>query len=105
MENKPKFQAKVLTFVEANELEIPIAYRMLDLVSELGEISKEILKGSAYGKTPFQQTAAWQEELGDVMFSLACIANSTGVNLEKALEDALEKYEKRIAVKGSAGSE
>ena len=78
--------------------------RLIDLFSEIGEVAKETLKGSDYGKAGFNQTKAWAEELGDVFFSLVCLANSTGVDLEKALEDVLTKYEMRLDEKGEAGS-
>lgn len=97
-------QKEVADFVKANQLDVPVAVRLLDLLSELGELGKEVLKGSDYGKTAFRQTEEWEMELGDVMFSLICVANSTGINLEKALHEALGKYKKRMAEKGSMGS-
>lgn len=99
------FQDSVARFVEAHQLEIAVSARVLDLVSEVGEIAKEILKSTRYGQKPFQPTEDWPSELGDVFFSLICIANSTGVNLENALEKVLQKYEQRLAHKGDAGSE
>jgi NTP pyrophosphatase (non-canonical NTP hydrolase) len=42
--------------------------------------------------------------LGDVVFSLICIANSTGVDLEAAVVAALKKYELRVAAAGSPSS-
>lgn len=72
--------------------------RLLDLISELGELSKEKLKQSAYGKDTKtnEYGPQWSEELGDVFFSLVCVANSTGVDLDKALIGCLDKYKKRI---------
>ena len=43
-------QKEVERFCKENQLEAPTVYRLLDLVSELGEVAKEILKGSDYGK-------------------------------------------------------
>jgi len=42
--------------------------------------------------------------LGDVLFSLICIANNTEINLEIALNKALNKYRKRFNEKGDVGS-
>jgi NTP pyrophosphatase (non-canonical NTP hydrolase) len=39
-----------------------------------------------------------------VFFSLVCIANTTGVNLETSLESVLKKYQARLADRGEAGS-
>lgn len=101
----PRFQQSVAEFVKQHDLETSVEARLLDLLSEIGELAKEALKGSDYGKTRFTQTEAWEEELADAFFSLVCIANSTGVDLEEALEKVLTKYEDRISNKGKAGSE
>src|SRR5262245_32605769 len=97
-------QKSVADFVKRHRLEADVAHRLLDAVSELGEVAKEALKGSSYGATKFARTNAWEEELGDVVFSLLCVANTTNVDLEKAVRLALQKYERRIKVNGNAGS-
>lgn len=98
------FQNTVARFVEAHQLEIAVPARVFDLISEVGEIAKEMLKATRYGREPFQPTREWASELGDAFFSLICIANSTGINLEEALQQALQKYEQRLARKGDVGS-
>ncbi len=100
----PAYQAFVARFVETNDLEISVPARLLDLVSEVGELAKEVLQATRYGREPFQLTKAWADELGDLFFSLICVANSTNVNLEEALDTALKKYEERLARKGDVGS-
>ncbi len=97
-------QQRVAAFVARHGLETDVAHRLLDAVSELGEVAKETLKGSRYGKTTFVPTENWSSELGDVMFSLLCVANSTGVDMSAALTAALAKYEARVGKTGSAGS-
>lgn len=98
-------QSKVLNFVEKYHLETSVETRLLDLVSEIGELSKEILKGNDYGKKQFVTTYEWEEEFGDVLFSLICIANSTGINMENSLNVALNKYMNRFIDKGNIGSD
>ena len=100
----PAFQETVATFVAEHQLETSVEVRMLDLVSEIGEVAKEVLKASQYGHRPFQPTDTWSGELADAFFSLICVANGTGVNLEVALAEVLTKYEQRLALKGEAGS-
>ncbi len=100
----PDFQSQVANFVAQHHLDAPVEARLLDLVSEVGEVAKEALKGSDYGKQPFQPTAEWSAEVADVFFSLVCVANSTNVNLETALAAALAKYQQRLTSKGEAGS-
>jgi NTP pyrophosphatase (non-canonical NTP hydrolase) len=97
-------QQRVARFVAAHGLEAAVEYRLLDLISEVGELAKEPLNATAYGCTPFVANAAWADELGDVLFALACLANTTGVDMQAALEAALAKYERRIADGGSAAS-
>lgn len=102
----PKFQRTVANFAAKHKLEAPIHARLLDLSSEVGELSKEYLKSTNYGHEPFEESLdGWQDELGDVLFSLVCTANSTGVNLEAALQRALDKYVERLRCGGDAGSE
>ena len=97
-------QEAVARFVEHHQLGTSVEARTLDLVSEVGEVAKEVLKGSAYGREPFVPTDAWADELGDTLFSLLYVANGTGVNLKVALQTAMKKYERRIALQGDLGS-
>jgi NTP pyrophosphatase (non-canonical NTP hydrolase) len=99
-----QFQQTVATFVRENELEAPVHARVLDLVSEVGELAKEVLKITNYGHEPFHPTEEWSGELADILYSLTCIANSTGVDLETALYEALDKYEGRLARRDDADS-
>ena len=104
-EKLPTLQQTVAKFVTEHGIEAPIHVRLLDLSSEIGELSKEYLKSTDYGREPFEEpTDGWQDELGDGLFSLICLANSTGVNLEAALKGALDKYEERLRRAGDAGS-
>jgi NTP pyrophosphatase (non-canonical NTP hydrolase) len=76
----------------------------LDLLSELGEVAKEILKSTNYGSRGPEYREEIKEELGDAFYSLINLANHYSVDLEEALALVLQKYEKRLS-KGSAGSE
>lgn len=85
-------QRQVADFVDHYQLEADLSYRVLDLASETGELAKEILKSTGYGKESFRVHDNWSRGLGDVFFSLICLANSTGISLEDALEDVLNRY-------------
>src|SRR3712207_4177882 len=91
-------------FPSRRSSDLPVHARALDLASEVGELAKEILEGTAYGRAPFEVPEGWTGELGDALFALVCLANSTGVDLEAALNAALEKYRERLAFGGDAGS-
>ena len=100
----PQFQERVARFVAEHELEAGVEVRLLDLLSELGEVAKEVLKGNHYGTSELVQTEAWEEELSDVFFALICLANTTGVDLNRGLPKVLEKYALRVQSKGDPGS-
>lgn len=70
----------------------------------MGELAKEVLKGTNYGKSVFAEDDKWSLELGDVLFSLICLANTTGVDLREGLNMVLDKYEKRFLGKGDISS-
>lgn len=99
-----EIQEKIKKFCKENDMESPIEHRVLDTMSELGEVAKEILKMSNYGKNPVEYKEELKSEMGDVLYSLITIANTFDIDLEDALNKVLEKYEKRLK-KGSAGSE
>ncbi|MBU5438352.1 hypothetical protein KQI42_10045 [Tissierella sp. MSJ-40] len=97
-------QKQVGNFIKDKGLNSNVNIRIIDLVSEVGELSKEILKGTNYGSKPFEKTEEWENEIGDVLFSLVCIANETNTNLKDCLNYVLDKYEKRFINKGNLDS-
>ena len=100
-----EIQEKVDEMIKKYSLESPVDVRYIDLVSEVGELGKEILKGNNYGNTEFSMTDNMQLEIGDVLFSLTCIANGLGISLNEAFEEVMKKYETRFSKKGNIGSE
>ena len=96
-------QSRVASFVAENELEAPAAYRLLDAVSELGEVSKAVCTSTAYGDVP-ADVAVPEDELGDALFALLALCGELDVDAEAALETSLSKYEDRLAETGDAGS-
>lgn len=98
-----QIQKQIKEFCKEHNLDASVENRMLDLVSEIGEASKEILKATNYGKKKAKFDGKIEEELGDAFFSLVVLANELDVDLENSLNKALKKYEKRLE-KGSAGS-
>lgn len=97
-------QLKINEFTEEKGINSRVDIRIIDLASEVGELSKEVLKGTDYGKKQFRITEGWKNEIGDVLFSLICIANNTDVNLEECLNKVIDKYEKRFAIENDLGS-
>ena len=97
-------QERVKNYIKKYNLESSTEIRFIDLVSEVGELGKEILKGNDYGKKDYCNTDNLKSEVGDVLFSLICIANGLNVDLKQSLEEVLTKYEDRFSKKGNIGS-
>ncbi|MCL2376547.1 MAG: hypothetical protein FWC76_04025 [Defluviitaleaceae bacterium] len=85
-------------------LDAPAMARYADLASEVGELGKELLLGSKYGKEELKITDNTAKEIGDVIFALAMLANKLELDLEKCFETAMEKYRKRFEQAGEIGS-
>jgi NTP pyrophosphatase (non-canonical NTP hydrolase) len=99
-----ELQALVTKFCDKNDMNCSPEFRLLDILSELGEVSKEILKSTEYGKNQFTKTKEFELELGDLLFSLITLANTCDIDLTESLNLVIEKYERRLE-KGSSGSE
>lgn len=97
-------QQRVQRFLDERGPTASVASRLLDLVSETGELSKEWLQATDYDQSEFAPTAGWLEELGDVYFCLLSLASLTAVDLEQALDEALAKYRRRLAATGRIDS-
>ena len=96
-------QDKVKNFCEQHNLSTSSEARFLDIVSELGEMAKEILLHSDYGKKTIDHSARLEEEVGDTIFSLISLSNSLDIDMEVALDKVLKKYKSRFN-NGSIGS-
>ena len=97
-------QSRVASFVAENDLEAPAAYRLLDAVSELGEVLKELCTSTTYGTAP-EEVEVPEDELGDALFALLALCAELDVDAGAALETSLSKYEDRLAETGDAGSD
>ena len=70
------------------------------LTEEVGEVARIIAR--KYGEQSAKLTDENKllgEELAEVFFGLICLANQTGVDLQQALKDSLEKKTKRDATR------
>ena len=69
---------------------------MAQLTEEVGEVARIISR--AYGEQSSKKNEKINdlgEELADVLFVLICLANQTGIDLEKAFDKKLKKKTKR----------
>ncbi len=65
------------------------------VVEEVGELAREINDLEGYKKKRVNDNTDLRLELADVLFSLVCIANNYHIDLDKAFQEVLEKYNKR----------
>jgi NTP pyrophosphatase (non-canonical NTP hydrolase) len=73
---------------------------MAILTEEVGELAR--IMARKYGDQSFkngESLDALADEMADVLWVLICIANQTGVDLEKALEKNFEKKTNRDATR------
>ena len=96
-------QQRVATFVENHEMDAPVVYRLLDVVSELGEVAKDATESTDYGAHP-EDVDLSADEFGDALFALLALGDAADIDAEQALDGALEKYEGRITDSGSPSS-
>ncbi|GAA0480980.1 nucleotide pyrophosphohydrolase [Salinibacillus aidingensis] len=69
---------------------------MARLTEETGELAREI--NHYYGEKPKKKTEkenTVEEELGDLLFVLACFANSLNIDLGESFHTAMTKFETR----------
>ena len=69
---------------------------MVLLTEEVGELARIIAR--KYGEQSFKESEKDRElshEMADVLFVLLCLANQTGVDLEKALDESMKKKAER----------
>ena len=68
---------------------------MARLTEELGELAREI--NHHYGEKPKKNRIGKkiEEEIGDVLFVLVCLANSLHISLDEAHDMVMEKFNTR----------
>ncbi len=63
------------------------------LMEETGELAREV--NHLYGpkkKKPEEQTRELGDEIGDIIFTLCCLANSKGINIDEAFKRVMDKH-------------
>jgi NTP pyrophosphatase (non-canonical NTP hydrolase) len=72
------------------------------LTEEVGEVARAINQSHGPKRIKADEAAAQlAEEMGDVLFVLVCLANSTNVDLQAAFDATLEKYRTRDESEGT----
>ncbi|MGJ9382018.1 nucleotide pyrophosphohydrolase [Salipaludibacillus neizhouensis] len=69
---------------------------MARLTEETGELAREI--NHYYGEKPkktSEEEKTLEQELGDMLFVMICMANSLNINLEESFDLVMEKFQTR----------
>jgi len=98
------WQHQAVEFAQKHNFSPDPGVYALDCLSEMGEVAKEILQATAYGRRPPQWTPEIRAEMGDLLYSLCLLAESVDVDLDQALAETLAKYTQRWQEKGDIGS-
>ncbi len=98
------WQQRVAAFMRRHELEHSATVHVLDLVSEVGELAKEVLLATDYGAEGLASSSGLLEELGDSLYSLLAVAEVCDLDADDALARVLEKYENRLNRHRKSGS-
>lgn len=70
----------------------PVFEQLARLTEEVGELAREL--NHRYGSKPKKQAEELKEledELGDIIFTIACLANSQGLDLDAAFKRVMDK--------------
>jgi len=91
------FQKQVDEFVQQYKMGYWQPHEILArLMEETGELAREI--NHLYGpkkKKPEEDTKELADEMGDIIFTLCCLANSKGIDLDEAFQKVMDKYYNR----------
>lgn len=62
------------------------------LSEEVGELARELnIRFGAKKKKPKEEVGEIEDEMGDIIFTLACIANTLDLDLQKGFDHAMSK--------------
>ena len=92
-------QQQAADFAREHGLSLSAQGRFIDLVSEIGELGKEILKQPAMRRSHLPTIRRLRRRWADCLFSILCLCSCLGLDAQDALELALQKYEERFVEK------
>lgn len=104
MNDERIWQHRVAALMRRYNIQHDPASHALDLVSEVGEVAKEVLLATDYGRQAPEFRPELVDELGDALYSLLALAEVCGVDADEALSAALRNYESRLTERREAGS-
>jgi hypothetical protein len=65
---------------------------VLDLQARLGTLAAEVLHTTENGRRPYRPSPGWEPALGELAFALINLADQTGVDLDRAVRFAVDRF-------------
>jgi NTP pyrophosphatase (non-canonical NTP hydrolase) len=96
-------QRDAARFIQHQHLRHDVERHALDVASEVGELAKEVLLATDYGRRSAQFRPDLANEIGDALYSLLALAEVCGVDAEAAIRGSSREYERRLEERGEAG--
>ena len=92
-----KIQKQVDNWVKQYKIEYFKPLEILArLIEEVGELAREL--NHRFGpkkKKTTEENKEIGDEMADIIFTLVCLANSLGIDLDKSFNEMMKKYQKR----------
>ncbi|MFW9952320.1 MAG: nucleotide pyrophosphohydrolase [Candidatus Thorarchaeota archaeon] len=92
----PEFQSRIHDWIKTHGGYWPPLAMFSAITEEIGELAKEINHLEGFKPKKFKsEEGNVGEELADILYALICIANYYKIDLNKELENVIEKYSTR----------
>lgn len=88
-------------FIARHDLETAPEYCVLDIMAQVGELSRALLKETNYGRTAVDgQSESVREKIGDLMFAVAYLSSRYDIDPEAAMWQSVRRMEAKLEVPG-----
>ena len=87
-------------FIARHNLETKPADSVLDVMAQLGELSRTLLKETNYGREAIDvESPAMREKIGDLMFAIAYLSTLYDVDPEEAMWQSVQRFGQQLESK------
>lgn len=91
-----EYQEFVKSSRKQNDKEYFVTYPVIGMCAEAGEVLEIIQKGIRKDQMDWEnQVDKFRDELGDVIWYLACVCNDLGITIDEVIEHNIDKLRKR----------
>jgi len=84
-------------FIARHGLETDPAHSVLDVMAQLGDVSRALLKDTSYGRNAVDtESELVRRKIGDLMFAVAYLSTLYEVDPEAAMWQSVQKFEEQL---------